>query len=76
MNNDIRSERLSTATHPTLRFDLVFFDAVGLTAHRIKGEDVPFSNFVVGDLTDRAHATEDFLTRLLGMQVKIETGDE
>ena len=65
-----RLKKLSEDSRPLLKFNLVIGDI------HVAGKDVPFSNFVVGDLTDRAQATEDFLTRLLGMPVKIETGEE
>lgn len=53
----------------TLKFALV----VG--GDRIEGREVPFSNFRIGDMTDQTRHVEDFLTRLLGMDVKIETGE-
>jgi hypothetical protein len=65
------------ASHPTLRVNLMIDGPTKNAAkQRIVGLEVPFSNFKVGDLADRTADVEDFLTRLLGMVVKIETGEE
>lgn len=38
--------------------------------------EVPFEMLTVGDLTDRITETEAYLSRILGMVAKIETGAE
>jgi hypothetical protein len=42
----------------------------------IYGTEVPYERLTVGDLTDRIAETEAHLSRITGLEVKIETGAE
>ena len=42
----------------------------------IEGTEVPFESLTVGDLTDRIAEVEAYLSRITGMEVKIETASE
>lgn len=48
----------------------------GQSAHIVTGVEVPLSVFKVGDLTDRIRETEEHLSRLTGLTVRIETDTE
>lgn len=58
-----------TSRNQTLKFVLVVGD------QRIDGNAVPFSALRIGDVSDRLRQTEDHLTRLLGVTVRIEAGE-
>lgn len=42
----------------------------------ITGLEVPFDALTIGDLTDRITETEVYLSRIMGLMVKIETAVE
>jgi hypothetical protein len=41
----------------------------------VPGREVPFVSLTVGDMTDRVKETEEYLKRLTGLEVRIETGE-
>lgn len=44
--------------------------------YAVHGFEVPYEHLTIGDLTDRIAETEEHLSRITGLAVKIETGEE
>lgn len=54
----------------------IIFAHPGGTIDAISGVEVPLEAFKVGDLTDRVRETEEHLSRLTGLVVRIEMASE
>ena len=63
----------------TIKISIHFADPSGESPdHRavIHGREVSYSAIAIGDLTDKIAETEAHLSRITGLVVKIETGEE
>lgn len=49
---------------------------LGMFTSTIEGEEVDYSCLTIGDMTRRIEETEAHLSRITGMEVKIQTGSE
>jgi hypothetical protein len=49
---------------------------LGMSRHTIHGVEVLYDKLTIGDLTDRIAETEAHLSRITGLEVKIETDVE
>lgn len=58
-----------------MQFDVVFKRGAETVA-TVHGHPMPFGGFRVGDVTDRIIETEQYLERLTGLRVHIQTAQE
>jgi hypothetical protein len=57
----------------TIKVRITFSD--GRHSRSVPGHEVPFTSLTVGDMTDKVAETEAYLSRIMGLVVKIETGE-
>ena len=67
----------------TIKVKITFYEmssdsprAVGIITNVVQDLEVPFSALTLGDLTDRIAECEAYLSRITGLQVRIETASE
>jgi hypothetical protein len=51
-------------------------DGILVKKQTITGCEVPYKSITIGDLTDKIRETEAYLSRIMGMEVHINTASE
>lgn len=61
----------------TIKLKITFYDRrEGHIKERVvQGLEVPYEKLTLGDLTDKIRETEEYLSRVTGLAVKIETAE-